>query len=50
MPRILRGRMVQIRSPHPIQTHVDGELQIGRQFDIELRSGALAVMMPGEVP
>jgi YegS/Rv2252/BmrU family lipid kinase len=44
--RMLRGRSVQIHSPRPIQTHVDGELQTGRQFDIEIRPGALAVMMP----
>ena len=43
---MLRGRSVQIRSPQPIQTHVDGELQTGRQFDITIRPGALAVMMP----
>jgi YegS/Rv2252/BmrU family lipid kinase len=44
--RILRGQTVQIRSPRPIQTHVDGELQTGRHFDIAIRPAALAVMMP----
>lgn len=48
--RILRGRSVQIHSPHPIQTHVDGELQTGRHFDITIRPGALAVMMPNPTP
>ncbi len=44
--RMLRGHSVQIRSPRPIQTHVDGELQTGRHFDITIHPGALAVMMP----
>jgi YegS/Rv2252/BmrU family lipid kinase len=44
--RILRGRTVRIRSPRPIQTHVDGELQSGRSFDIEIRPAALTMMTP----
>jgi diacylglycerol kinase family enzyme len=46
--RMLRGRSVQIRSAHAIQTHVDGELQTGRHFDIEIRPAALAIMAPAE--
>ena len=44
--RMLRGLTVQIHSTRPIQIHVDGELQTGRNFTIRVLPGALQVMVP----